>query len=126
MLDPARLRQQPLELVDLRAHRQLARLEHGRDLGQLLLADVGPREPDQATAGFRVLIPRDRPREPFVQLDLRLEVEQLAGLVDVRDAQLDVGVVERLEADVDVGAGQPLDPLRRGRRSSRPSGRCRC
>ena len=36
-------------------HRQLARLEHGRDLGQLLLADVGPREPDQATAGFRVL-----------------------------------------------------------------------
>jgi hypothetical protein len=32
-----------LELGHLRAHRQLARLEDGRDLGELLVADVRPR-----------------------------------------------------------------------------------
>ena len=57
-------------------------------------------------------IPRDRPLEALVEVDLRLEAEQLARLLDVRDAQLDVGVVQRLEDDLDLRAGEPLDPLR--------------
>src|SRR5215210_4818274 len=42
-----------LELGDLRAHRQLSGLEHLRDRGELLLAEIGPREPDHAGAGWR-------------------------------------------------------------------------
>src|SRR5436190_5175158 len=58
-------------------------------------------------------IPRDRPREPLVEIDLRLEAEQLARLRHVRDPQLDVRVVERLEDEVAGAAGQALDPLRK-------------
>src|SRR6185295_15965540 len=57
-------------------------------------------------------VPGDRPREPFVQLDAGLEAEQVARLVDVRDAELDVGVVDRPEHDLARAAGQPLDALR--------------
>src|SRR6185503_4700010 len=57
-------------------------------------------------------IPRDRLLETLVQVDLRLEAEHLARLLDVRDPQLDIGVVERLEGDVDVGPRQPADPQR--------------
>ena len=45
--------EQRLELRHLRAHRQHAGLEHRGDLGELRLADVGPGEPDQVSAGFR-------------------------------------------------------------------------
>ncbi len=57
-------------------------------------------------------VPRDRPLEPLVELDLRLEAEQLAGLVDVRDAQLDVRVVERLEDELARARREALDALR--------------
>src|SRR5581483_4366586 len=50
--------------------------------------------------GLSLAIPRDRPGEPLVELDLRLPPEQLARLLDVRDAQLDVRVVERLEDEL--------------------------
>src|SRR5712691_5719185 len=53
MLDPGRLLEQRLELRDLRTHRELPGLEHLADLGELLLADVGPGEADYASAGFR-------------------------------------------------------------------------
>jgi hypothetical protein len=43
MLRAARPRELALQLGHLRAHRQLAGLEHGRDLGELLLADVRAR-----------------------------------------------------------------------------------
>ncbi len=46
--------EQLLELLDLRAHRQLARLEHRSDLGELLVADVRPGEPDYVSAGLRL------------------------------------------------------------------------
>ena len=42
VLDAARARELGLELGHLRAHRQLAGLEHLGDLGELLLADVRP------------------------------------------------------------------------------------
>ena len=74
--------------------------------GELLRPDVGPAEPDQTGVCSFALVPRDRPGEPLVELDLRLEAEQLARLVDVRDAQLDVGVVERLEDDLARAAGR--------------------
>ena len=64
VLHAARSGEQTLELVDLRAHRQLARLEHGLDLGQLLLAHVRASEADHAAAGFRLryhAIVRERP-----------------------------------------------------------------
>src|SRR5438270_6801167 len=57
-------------------------------------------------------VPSDRPGEALVELDLRLEAEDLARLLDVRDAQLDVGVVERLEDDLPGAAGEPLHALR--------------
>src|SRR5712692_4739145 len=57
-------------------------------------------------------VPRDRPLQPFVQVDARPEAEQLARLLHVRDAQLDVGVVERLEDDLSGAAREPLHPLR--------------
>ena len=56
-------------------------------------------------------VPLDRPREAVVELDLRLPAEQLARLVDVRDAELDVDVAERREHDLAGAAGEPLDPL---------------
>src|SRR5581483_1843232 len=57
-------------------------------------------------------VPRDCPLEALVEVDLRLEAEELPRLADVRAADLDVGVVERLEDDVARAAGEPLDPLR--------------
>ena len=64
----------------------------------------------------RVLpVPGDRPLEPLVELDLRLEAEELARLLDVRDAELDVRVVERLEDEL--VAGQPVSRLIRCARS---------
>src|SRR5207302_11122423 len=57
-------------------------------------------------------VPRDRPFEALVEIDLRLPAEQLAGLLDVRNPELHVGVVQRLRDDLARTAGQPLDPLR--------------
>ena len=54
VLRPGRVREQLLELLHLRPHRQLAALDHGRDLGELGLADVGQREPDYVSAGLRL------------------------------------------------------------------------
>src|SRR5205085_6119152 len=45
--------EQPLELLDLRAHRQLAGLEHLADLRELLLPDGGLAEADYVSAGLR-------------------------------------------------------------------------
>src|SRR3954451_15841978 len=56
-------------------------------------------------------IPRDRLPEALVEIDLRLEAEHLARLRDVRDPQLDVRVVERLEHELPGAARQPLDAL---------------
>ncbi len=47
-------REQPLELLHLRPHRQLAALDHGCDLGELLLAGVGQRQADYVSAGLRL------------------------------------------------------------------------
>jgi hypothetical protein len=46
MLRAARARELFFELGHLRAHRQLSRLEDCSDLGELLLADVRPRQTD--------------------------------------------------------------------------------
>src|SRR5206468_663103 len=54
-------------------------------------------------------VPGDRPREAVLEVDLRVEAEQLARLLDVRDAQLDVDVAERHVDDLARAAGQPLD-----------------
>ena len=102
---PTAAGERSLELRHLRAHRELTALEHLCDRGELRVADVGPREPDRARvtrsgAPSVLAVPRDRPVEALVELDLGLEAEQLAGLLDVRDPQLDVRVVERLEDDV--------------------------
>jgi hypothetical protein len=43
VLDPARRGDEPLELLDLRPHRQRARLEDGAHLRQLLLPQLGER-----------------------------------------------------------------------------------
>src|SRR4029079_14902861 len=56
-------------------------------------------------------IPRDRPLEAVVELELRVEADVLARLLDVRDAQLDVDVVERREDDLARAASEPLDAL---------------
>ncbi len=53
MLDLAGPCQPVLELGHLRPHSQLAALEHLGDRGELLLAEVRPREPDHAGAGCR-------------------------------------------------------------------------
>ena len=45
-------------------------------------------------------VPRDRLLEALVEIDLRLEAEQLPGLFDVGHPDLDVRVVERLEGDL--------------------------
>ena len=110
----------------LRAHRQLARLEHLGDRRRLGGTDVRPREPDQASAGFRSryqAIVLDRPSSSST---FASKPSTCAGLVDVRDPQLDVGVVERLEPDLAGDTGESPDPRRRGRRWSPPSARCRC
>src|SRR5579864_773838 len=44
-------------------------------------------------------VPLDRPLQAVVELDLRLPAEQLAGLLHVGDAQLDVDVAEGGELD---------------------------
>ena len=94
----ARARELLLELGHLRAHRQLAASRAPRATAASLLgADVGPGETDR---GLLLPVPSDRPREAVVELDLRLAAEQLARLLDVGDAQLDVGVVERHEDDL--------------------------
>ena len=100
VLDAAGARELGLELGDLRAHRQLARLEHRRDLRQLLGADVGPREPDQVSAGFRSRYHAIVLASPSSSSTCASKPSSCARLVDVRDPQLDVGVVERLEADL--------------------------
>ena len=101
-----------LELLDLRAHRQLPGAHDLLDRCELRVTDVRPREPDRIGHLRRVLaVPRDRPLEPLVELDLRLEAEELARLVDVRDAQLDVRVVERLEHELARTPAEALDAL---------------
>src|SRR5207253_6917408 len=62
--------------------------------------------------GLARSVPGDRLLEPLVELDARLEAELLPRLADVRDAQLDVDVVEGREADLARTAGEPLDALR--------------
>ncbi len=101
-----------LELLDLRPHRELTRAHDLRERGELGVPDVRPREPDRIGHLVRSLaVPRDRPLEPLVEVDLRLEAEQLARLVDVGNAELDVRVVERLEDDLTGAARQALDAL---------------
>src|SRR5439155_5514934 len=56
-------------------------------------------------------IPRDCPLEPVVELDDRVEADRLARLLDVRDAQLDVDVLERRKHDLARTAGDALDAL---------------
>src|SRR5205823_7350886 len=56
--------------------------------------------------------PRDRPLQAVVELYARLEADLVAGLLDVRDAQLDVHVLERREHDLAGTAGDALDALR--------------
>ena len=85
-----RVRQRALELVDLRAHRELPAREHLGHSSELGLADVRSRQPDrlgQARGRPEMRpVPRDRPRKAVVEVDLRLEAEQAPRLVDVRDA----------------------------------------
>ena len=67
-----RARDRRLERLDLRPHRQLPAREHLGDRGELLLADVGAREPDRGRSRGRAepgAVPRDRPLEPLVELD---------------------------------------------------------
>ena len=71
-------------------------------------------------------VPRDRPLEAVVELDLRLPAEQLARLLDVRDPQLDVDVVERREDDLAGAAAEALDPLREVVDRDRRRAGCRC
>ena len=54
VLAAADTRELRLELSELRAHRQAARLEHLRDRLDLLRPDIGPGEPDQAAASPRL------------------------------------------------------------------------
>ena len=111
VLDPAGLPRRAPRAPAPSGPSSAARLEHlAHGLGQLRLA----RRPGTARrmrGSVLLAVPRDRPLEAVVELDLRLEAEHLARLLDVRDPQLDVGVVERLEDDLDLGAGEPLDPL---------------
>ncbi len=72
-----------------------------RDLGELRRRR---RRASLGGDGESFPVPRDRLRQAVVELDLRLPPEQLARLLDVRDAQLDVGVVQRLEDDLAVVA----------------------
>ena len=66
-------------------------LDDLRDRSELLVPDIRPREPNRLGHAGRVLpVPRDRALEALVELDLRLEAEELARLVDVRHPQLDV------------------------------------
>ena len=110
-----------------RSHARASSSSNSRDLGPIVSCPVSSTVADRVElvrarrrAGARRiplapasrLVPRDRPREAVVELDLRLEAEQLARLVHVRDAQLDVGVVERREDDLARAAGEPLDPRR--------------
>ena len=99
-----------LELRDDRAHREHAALEHVADR-----VELRRRRRRAGLGGCRLLrpVPRDRPGEAVVELDLRPPAEQLAGLVDVGDAQLDVGLVERRKTISPVAAGEAVDPLAR-------------
>ena len=109
----ARPRAAPRTRSTFGAHRQLPGLEHLADLGELGLADVGRGEADYwRQRRLARAIPRDRPLEAVVELDLRVEADVLARLLDVRDAQLDVDVLERREDDLAGAAGEPLDALR--------------
>ena len=74
---------------------------------------------------FAGAIPRDRPLEAVVELDLRVEADVLARLLDVRDAQLDVDVLERREHDLARAAGEALDALREVEDRHRASAGCR-
>ena len=116
-------RHELLELRDLRPHRQRPRLEDAAHLLELLVAERAGR---LGGCGHLLAIPRDRPREALVEIDLRLEAEHLARLLDVRDPQLDVGVVERLEDDLARRRPSAGDRAARGRRSSRSPAGCRC
>ena len=96
-----------LELDDLRPLRQAARTRStSADRGGLL----GARRPaGRAGSGRRRLafpVPGDRPQQALVEVDLRLEAEQLPRLAHGRDAQLDVGVVQRAEDDLARAAGE--------------------
>src|SRR6185437_2802739 len=76
-----------------------------------------PRRPEASRGGLRqrwatASIPRDRPLQPVVELDLRFETDLVARLFDIGDAQLDVDVIEGREDDLARTAGEPLDSLR--------------
>src|SRR5262249_40873986 len=62
--------------------------------------------------GLVLPVPGDRALEPVVELDLRLESEQLPCLVRVRDTKLDVRVVEGLEDEIVLESRQALDAKR--------------
>src|SRR5204862_7708629 len=75
-----------------------------------------PRRRPAMRAGLRQCrlagaIPRDRPLQAVVELHARLEADLVAGLLDVRDAQLDVHVPERREHDLAGAAREALDAL---------------
>src|SRR5207247_6697728 len=57
-------------------------------------------------------VPSDRLRQALVEIDRGLELEELARLLDVRNPQLDVRVVERLEDELAGATGEALDALR--------------
>ena len=110
VLDSARAGELIFKLVDLLPHRQLPAFEHLGGGGGLLLAHVGPGEPDHAA----LPIPGDRALEAVVQFDPGLEPQPLAGLVHVRDAKLDVFVGHLFEHE---RAGTAVSRLMRLARS---------
>src|SRR5690606_30095786 len=74
----------------------------------------GPRPRTLARRGGSrsgLLVPGDRPADALVEAHGRLEFEETAGAIDVRNAHLHVGVVARLELDVRGSAGFPCDEL---------------
>src|SRR5262249_39615417 len=58
-------------------------------------------------------VPRDGLRQALVEVDGGLELEELARLLDVGNAQLDVRVVERLEDELTGTTREQFDALRK-------------
>src|SRR5262249_6337750 len=84
-----------------------------------VLASPSARITMSCVAGLAVIasgvelaaVPVHRAQKALLQIDLWLELEQLAGLVDVGDAQLDVGVLPRDVLDARRARREPQDLL---------------
>ena len=87
-----------LELGDLRPHGQHAALEDRGDRRRLLRADVRPAygPPRPVFARYHAIVRSS----PSSSSTFASKPSSVARLVHVRDAQLDVEVVERLEDDL--------------------------